>query len=218
MSAVQRIELGDAVTDALRDLIFDGTYAPGDRLVETELAQRFGTSRGPVRDALADLEKSGLVVAVNRRGSFVASMTSVDVDELYTLRSSLEALAAVRAIDRIGPDEVRHLDRLLSELGDALDEGDRVRVGECDMAFHRTIVEYGDHSRLLVAWERLADQTRLVMQELSVVAPEMQADVGGHREMLDALAADDVDAARDAVCEHLEKARTVMVRRFAAKT
>ncbi len=215
MSAVQRIELGDAVTNALRDLIFDGTFSPGERLVETELAERFGTSRGPVRDALAELEQSGLVQSINRRGSFVATMTPVDIDELYTLRGSLEALAVERAIDRVGPEEVRRLDGLLAELAAALDSGDRRAVAAADMAFHRSIVELADHRRLLAAWEGLADQTRLVMLELSAVSPETQADVGGHREMLDALAGDEPQLAAAAVRRHLEAARRVMVRRVA---
>ena len=76
---VMPVDLGHAVTAAIRELIMTGAVAPGDRLVETELSERFGTSRGPVRDAFKELEQSGLVVSVPRRGTFVATLTAADI-------------------------------------------------------------------------------------------------------------------------------------------
>ena len=68
------VDLGHAVTAAIRELIMTGAVDPGERLVETDLSERFGTSRGPVRDAFKELEQSGLVISVPRRGTFVATL------------------------------------------------------------------------------------------------------------------------------------------------
>ena len=87
-----------------------------------------------------------------------------------------------------------------------------VAVGEADMAFHRTVVSLARHRRLLEGWERLGDQTRLLMQELSVVEPWIQA--GDHRVILDALRRGDGVAARTALTDHLAGARRSMIARF----
>ena len=91
MEANQRIVISDpwrAVHDAIRDSIIAGEYEPGSRLLERQLAERFGTSRGPIRSALQELERVGLVVSEDRRGTFVRSVSAKDreeIDSLWTL-------------------------------------------------------------------------------------------------------------------------------------
>src|SRR5512141_82731 len=93
-------QLWESVADQLRDEILDGRLPAGTRLVETELAERFGVSRGPVRDALAELSRSGLAVDLPRRGTFVSSLTERDLAEVYDIRRAIEEAAVRLPIER----------------------------------------------------------------------------------------------------------------------
>lgn len=212
---MRRVELRDLVTSALRELIFTGHFQPGERLVETELAERFGTSRGPVRDAFAELEQVGLLESGAPRGTYVRRITTVDIDELYTLRQSLEGLAARRATDRLSATAVNELREHQAELDDAVRRSDPISASRADMAFHRTIVEHADHARLLDAWERLADQTRLLMQELSTVHRVGESGALDHTAIIEAFSDRDDERANNAIIDHLEGARLSMLLSFA---
>jgi DNA-binding GntR family transcriptional regulator len=211
------VVLSSAVAEALRELIFAGEFRPGDRLVEAQLADRFGTSRGPIRDAFADLTKLGLLTSIDRRGTFVASLSPDDVDEVYSLRSALESLALERAATSITPLDLEGLATHLANLADAQEANDPFAVGAADMAFHRTIVSLARHRRLLDSWERLADQTRLLMQELSVVEPSIQSRTGDHGLILAALTERDGARAKRALVDHLASSRRSMIERFSPK-
>ncbi len=211
---IARVELRDMVTAALRELIVVGELKPGERLVETELAEQFGTSRGPVRDAFAELELGGLLTSGNPRGTYVRRFSTVDVDEVYTLRQSLEGLAAQRATDRLSFDAVDALRQHQDDLTKAVTRGDAVSASRADMAFHRIIVEHADHERLLDAWERVADQTRLLMHELSTVYRVAESGALDHTQIIDAFADRDPRRAQAAVFDHLDGARVSMMRSF----
>ncbi len=213
---IARVELRDMVTAALRELIFTGEFKPGERLVETELAERFGTSRGPVRDAFADLEQVGLLSSGQPRGTYVRRIDTIDVDELYTLRQALEGLAAQRATDRLSGQAVERLRQHQADLSDAVAQGNPIAASRSDMAFHRTIVEHADHQRLLDAWERLADQTRLLMHELSTVHRVEESGALDHSRIIEAFAARNPVDAQHAVLDHLAGARVSMMHSFGA--
>lgn len=202
------------VTAALRELIFTGELKPGERLVETELADRFGTSRGPVRDAFAELEQGGLLRSGNPRGTYVRQINTIDVDELYTLRQALEGLAAQRATDRLSVGALDNLRQHQAELSSAVTRGDPISASRADMAFHRTIVEHADHERLLDAWERVADQTRLLMQELSTVHRVEESGALDHTQIIDAFANRNPGDAQSAILDHLADARISMMQSF----
>lgn len=206
-------DLGSAVTTALRDAIVGGRFEAGERLVETDLAEQFGTSRGPIRDALAELERTGLVELRPRKGSFVRTLTPTDVAEVYSLRITLESMAIRTAISAgrggsIGPE-------LLEALAVAHEGGDGPHaIALADMALHRAVVAAAEHQRLLDAWEALADQTLLMMATLPSVAPDIQGPMGAHRAIVDGLASGDADVAVAALVDHLTEASTAMTSRF----
>lgn len=209
---LQHTDLGTAVTASLRSAIVSGEIAAGVRLVETDLAEQFGVSRGPVRDALAELQRSGLVELRARKGSFVRSLTAVDVDEVYSLRIALESLAVRRAVETGIEASVLH--DLLNDLRLANASGDPLQIGVADMALHRGLVQAGGHGRLLEAWERLADQTLLMMTDLPALAPEIQGPMGAHSDIVEHITANDADAAVGSLVEHLTAARQAMLDRF----
>lgn len=214
--SVEHTDLGTAVTASLRAAIVSGELPAGGRLVETELAKQFGVSRGPIRDALAELQRSGLVELRARKGSFVRSLTADDVDEVYSLRIALESLAVRQAAARDSRQQPNHerLRSLLAQLATANDVGDSFGIGEADMALHRAIVENAGHSRLLDAWERLADQTLLMMTNLGTLGPETQGPAGVHSNIIEHIIEGDTDAAVTTLAEHLDSSRQVVLEHF----
>lgn len=208
---VMPVDLGHAVTAAIRELIMTGAVAPGDRLVETELSERFGTSRGPVRDAFKELEQSGLVVSVPRRGTFVATLTAADIHEIYTLRLALEKLAIVTTATIATDHDIAAMRAAVERLTEAQRTSDRRAGAEADIAIHRLIVRTAGHERLTEAWERLADQTLLLMAELMDLLLDVQHAAGDHDALVNAIADHDVAGAEAALTDHLLAASQAMI-------
>jgi len=207
MRLPQALELGEAVTLALREMILNGTVASGDRLVETELAERFDTSRGPVRDAIKELARVGLVRSIPRRGTFVVTMDESAVEEIYSMRLALEGLGIRRFAPAASAEDVAHLRGRIDALAEAQESGDSRLISEADQALHRGFVELANHDRLLTAWDRLADQTLLLLRGLSEHRPDLQTATGDHTDIVDAIEAQDVDAALRVLESHLDSAR-----------
>jgi len=90
--------LGVDIAERLRAAILSGGFGPGERLPEEQLAKAMGVSRGPVREALIQLEREGLIVIRRNRGAFVAQLSRDDLDEVYTLRVAIERLATERCV------------------------------------------------------------------------------------------------------------------------
>src|SRR5437764_9486653 len=104
------------VAEALgADIIF-GRIAPESRVIEEEIAERFGVSRSPVRESIRLLERDGLVVRAERRGARVSPLSRRDLDEVYTCRLALEGIAAAEAAERRQPGDVKRLQGNLSLL------------------------------------------------------------------------------------------------------
>jgi len=208
---VMPVDLGHAVTAAIRELIMTGAVAPGDRLVETELSERFGTSRGPVRDAFKELEQSGLVVSVPRRGTFVATLTAADIHEIYTLRLALEKLAIGTTATIATDHDIAAMRAAVERLTEAQRTSDRRAGAEADIAIHRLVVRTAGHERLTEAWERLADQTLLLMAELMDLLLDVQHAAGDHDALVNAIADHDVAGAEAALTDHLLAASQAMI-------
>src|SRR5450759_4090273 len=115
MTAFTHKQLWESIADALRDEILDGRLPAGSRLVETELADRFGVSRGPVRDALAELARAGLALDLPRRGTFVSSLTEEDREEVYVIRRAIEEAAVGKAIARATDGDIGAMYAALDE-------------------------------------------------------------------------------------------------------
>ncbi|MCL4853817.1 MAG: GntR family transcriptional regulator [Bryobacterales bacterium] len=127
------------VAQAIRDAIRDGVYAPGSPLGEVELAERFGVSRGPVREALVELEKECLVRSFPNRGSFVAELSENEFAEILRLRALLEPVAMEEARRRASKLQLRELQLMLTELEEIGKSGDLSTFLKRDFEFHHTI-------------------------------------------------------------------------------
>lgn len=135
------VALREQVLAELRRRIVDGEYREGERLTETRLADDFGVSRNPVREALRVMEAEGFVQILPRRGAVVATLDETAVRDLFAVRQQLETLAAGLAAERATPAGIATLRRLVDEANAATAAQDFDRVAELNSAFHRAVIE-----------------------------------------------------------------------------
>lgn len=151
---VARTVLREQVKEILLERILRGDLAPGDRLVETRIAQELGTSQAPVREALRDLELLHVVESEPFRGARVKGFSDEDLLNAFPVRAVLEELAARQAAKRLDGN-VEALEQEVEAMRQAARAGDmRTQIAH-DIAFHRRVVESADNPMLLNAWSAL---------------------------------------------------------------
>lgn len=156
--ATRRV-LADVVTDDLRDAIIAHELEPGRRLAEDDLANQMGVSRGPVREALARLEREGLVVIERHKGARIASWGRADVEEIFSLRLVLEQLAIEWACKNATAADINALESVVKEFRKLSDKQRTIKaVSKLDLEFHTAIFDAAHHDRLSRAWEILRSQ------------------------------------------------------------
>ncbi len=205
LDPIPRSDFAESAYAQLRRAILTGTLAPGERLVEDQLASQLGVSRAPIRDALKWLERDGLVAPSGRRGKVVSSLLAHDAWEVYSLRSVLEAAAIRLAIGHTEPALVGQLEAIVEDMRRAGAARDRQLLAEADVRFHETLCRAAQHGRLLQAWESMASQIRRLSNEVIETVYDDFVDVPArHAALIVALTGGDPDAAELAVREHIE--------------
>ncbi|HWF73664.1 MAG TPA: GntR family transcriptional regulator [Solirubrobacteraceae bacterium] len=140
--------LTESIAGLLRERILAGQFRPGEKLVEAEIARQLEISRGPVREALAQLRAEGLVIERPRRGSFVAELTLDDVREIYELRAALESRAARLLIEREDRGAFAELEAIVEAMTAATRIDDREAFAELDGRFHAELCRLSGNRRL----------------------------------------------------------------------
>lgn len=202
---LDRPGLDGDVAAQLRQAILRGELAPGTRLTELDLAAHWHVSQGTVRSALKTLQHEGLVEYRPRRGTFVSSITESDVHEIYTLRDSLEALAARRAATRVTEAGRRALERVLEQMRAAVAAGNRKRMIDLDFEFHRTIVEMSGHKRLVDIYAKLESQTRLFLSMAHECHHDLDRQMALHEPLAKAVLDGDPERAFALASHHSEQ-------------
>jgi DNA-binding GntR family transcriptional regulator len=206
-----RKALWESIVEPMRRAIVLGELPAGLHLEEPALAQKFGVSRIPVREALVRLEHEGLVRVEPRRGAFIVGMTEDDVHDVYELRSLIEGRAARRASARIDAEGLARLEVLAGQMDDALRRHDPPAMVEPDVQFHRHVVAAAGSRQLLSGWERLAGLIGTILHVTdSVHYGTTPTAVHGHQLIIDALARRDGKRAEEEVRKHLENGEQVM--------
>ena len=196
------------------EAIDQGTYRPGDRLVESELADRFGVSRTPIREALQRMETQSLL-ARDGRSLIVASLDHTQLSELYIVRGELEGLAARLASRHATPEEVRVLRDMLE--GDRALVGDPQALSRANRRFHRQI-HLASHNRFLVQQLDLVHRSMALLATTSLSADGRgRGTIEEHEAIVRAIEAEDGDAAYAALREHISRAYMTRLRLDAAK-
>ena len=192
----------DAYTLIL-EAIDSGVFRPGDRLVESDLAERFGVSRTPVREALQRLETQSML-SRDGRSLIVASLDHNQLAELYVVRAELEALAARLAAKHAAPEEVRVLQEMVEE--DRGQLGDPAALSRANRRFHHQI-HLASHNRYLVQQLDLVHRSMALLATTSLaVDGRGETALREHQAIVDAIGSGDEDGAANALRAHISKA------------
>ena len=180
-----------------------GTYKPGDRLVESDLADQFGVSRTPIREALQRLETQSLLTR-DGRSLIVSSLDHNQLAELYVVRAELEALAANLAARHATDEEVRVLQDMVED--DRALMGNPTALARANRRFHKQI-HLASHNRFLVQQLGLVHQSMALMATTSLAAAGRDQDaLDEHQAIVTAIAERNPEAAGDALKAHISKA------------
>ena len=159
-AGLQRGLLSDQIYDMIKAMIKNSTLAPGEQLVESQLARQLEVSQAPVRDALKRLAHEGLVSHVRHQGNFVASYSAEEAAQAKVARVELEALAGRLAAGQLPADRRRALEQFIEGMHQAAEHSDLARFRELDFAFHRAVIEASGNVYLPKMWDLLEPSLR----------------------------------------------------------
>ena len=203
--------LREVVCETLRDAIRKGKLKPGERLMESQLAEDLGVSRTPVREAIRKLELEGYVIMMPRRGTYVANLSIRDVNEVFEIRTALDSLASGLAAERITDEELERLQRLLVAIGGYIEENDMDKIVECDTEFHDLLYQASRNSRLVGIIFNLREQLTRFRSTSMAFPGRLKATLEEHRRIVEAIAQGDVAEARAAAEYHMEKSEQTLL-------
>lgn len=215
-ATLRAADLVSQVGESLVQAIVEGSLAPGQRLVEAELARQMGISRAPLREAARRLEQRGLLVAHPRRGFFVRELSLAEVDDLCAVRIMVEATAArltAERADRTGLDE---LARRIEELRALARDGKVAALVEGDLEFHKALCRLSGNRRLVRLYEDMAIDVRMVIAMIDHLYDDPMVIAETHTPVLEALESGEPKAITAAVEHHIGVAWHE-VRRFFAE-
>ncbi|WBU54102.1 GntR family transcriptional regulator [Paracoccus sp. SCSIO 75233] len=196
------------------DAMDAGEYQPGDRLVEAELAERFGVSRTPVREALQRLETQSMVKR-DGRSLIVSTLDHNQLSELYIVRTELEALAARLAARHATPEEIRVLQSMIDEDMTRLDDADA--LARSNRRFHHQI-HLASHNRYLVQQLDMVHRNMALMARTSLaVEGRSKTALAEHQAIVDALKSGEGVAAEEALRNHISRAFETRLREDARR-
>jgi DNA-binding GntR family transcriptional regulator len=208
LAPARRVRLAEDVVEKVRAAILGGQFAPGQHLREDELAERLQVSRGPVREALALLEREGLVRVAPHRGATVVQLTAEDLVDVYSLRTGLEVVATQLAVRRGQEEDWAQADAVLAELTVALKgkitEQDAARL---DLEFHDVFYRAARSDRLYANWLAMRSEVYLFLLQRNIASPDWRKNaVSGHAVILDAVRARDEQLAVEMINGHISYA------------
>ncbi|MCR4467482.1 GntR family transcriptional regulator [Burkholderia sp. SCN-KJ] len=199
----------DAVAASLREMIINGELQAGERLVERDLAERFGISRIPMREAIQRLEREGLLDIFRNRGAVVRMLSASDVQEIYDMRTLLEGDAIYRSVKRLDDETLARAELVHRLLGES---NVPRRQGELNREFHALLYSCCGNERQLKAIAELRSQVeRYERLQTTLLAdtPSFQVE---HEEILQACRERNARGARAMTVAHLDSARRIVMR------
>jgi DNA-binding GntR family transcriptional regulator len=193
----------EQIAGSIREAIAQGRIPPAARLLEVSLAREMGTSRAPIREALSQLEREGLVIKEPNRGVRVVELTEEVVREVASLRGLLEGFAASLAAERLTASQFAELDAMVRGMDRAVQRGQYARLVELDYQFHAFICRASGHRTLHETWSAISGKVRLYLSTTNLMYRNLKAIVRGHHEIVAALRSRDKVLANRAMQEHL---------------
>lgn len=203
----QKRSLADDVVERLRRAIWSGRLAPDERLREEVLADLLDVSRGPIREALVQLEREGLVVKQPNRGAVVARLSREDLDEVYTLRLAIERLAIQQAVRHADERHIAQMQAVVDKMAAYSNAYTEQMAATLDVGFHEILYQSAQHKRLYDCWATLKPQIHIFLLSRNVANPDFrELSVQSHQAILDAIRERDERLAVTQIETHLREA------------
>lgn len=213
-STIERLSLSTEATRMLKEMIVRGELGPGERLYEVDLAQRMGTSRTPVREAMVRLEHERLLQKRPQGGYQVRPLSRKEVEEAVGLREVLESYAAELAAAKMSAAQLAKLEDNVAQFEKALERGDTRRLVELNTVFHDTLYQAAGSDMLFDLISNLRDVLyrfrRVLLGDLQAAARSL----GDHRKLVAALKKGDPIEARRMCRAHLRRGGRWMMERI----
>jgi DNA-binding GntR family transcriptional regulator len=196
------VTAGD-VAARIREAISTGDLVPNQRLVEADLAEAYGASRGHVRTALGELTVEGLVERIQNRGARVRSVPLEEALEIVEVRAALEALCAARAAERISDDEAERLRTIGRSMEAAVQDGDQGAYAQGNTDLHGMLIRLSGQRTAAATIDRLRAQAVRFQYRLSARPGRSQQSLPEHLAIIEAVCARDPEGAARAMRAHL---------------
>jgi len=201
----------ESVVDHIRTLILSRKFKPGDRLVQSDLAEEFGVSRTPIREALHDLASEGLVSFSAYKGATVADFSLVELEEIYTVRIALESYAAFLAAQYITEEELQQMQALLEQTEEALQQADHLRMLQLNREFHAILYNASRQSRLYEMIINHLDLSDMYRRLYFTVEHLYTNTITEHQELLEILQRGDSEGAEQHTRYNLQQTASVLI-------
>lgn len=203
---IARLSTEAQATLSLREHILSGALKPGARLTETPLAEQLGIARATLRMSLHRLASEGIVVQIPYTGWQVVELSARDVWELWTLRGSLESLAARLAAERMTDSARERVQAVMEGLVAACRRGRVHDINKADFAFHRTMIDLAGHTRLSEQYRQVEQQVRLYIASTNIYnePDDWSVVIEHHRPLAAALLEGDPERAAEEARRHNE--------------
>lgn len=186
------------VCNVIREAIIRGDFKPGERLKQSDLAEKMGVSRMPIREAFRKLESEGLILLEPHKGAVVKSININDIEEIYALRSELEKMAVYQSVELLTQEDIGQLSSLVDQMENAEDADTFVQY---NIDFHRLLVKRCRWERLNsfigTLWNGLPQQTP------HLLSGQIETSNTEHRKILEAVLKKDKETAAKLVSEHI---------------
>lgn len=203
MAPIVQMSTPALIADQLRKAIATGAFAPGQQLLETQLATSLGVSRGPLREAMQRLTQEGLLVSHRNRGLFVIELDDDAVADMYRVREALERAAIEHVIvsGRAGGAAV--LRDIIDEMRTMGADPGHPSVSDADMRFHTELVAMSESPRLVAAHSSLITQIRMCLSQMQPTYSSVHERASEHEAIVNAILAEDAALADHLLREHM---------------
>ncbi len=196
--------LREKILETIRESILKGTLKPGEKVAEPELAERFGISRTPIREAFRQLESEGYLTVIPRKGAVVTELSERDVSEFYAIKSILEGYAARLAANRLKERDIDRLEQINAKLAQLAEDGDVKTFFRVHNEFHDLFIDAAGNEKLAELIRQVGMKfNRLRIASLSLPG-RMQISVEEHKKLIEAFRNHDGEAADHLVSKTAE--------------
>ena len=200
------------VIEELKRLILENELPAGSNHLESELSEKLGVSRTPIREAILVLEAQGLLEVKPRHGVRISAVSSNDISEIYQIITELEGLSAELAATRnLSDDELQLAQESITKMNAALAKDDREAWAEADQTFHNELVRFGGNSRISGIVDMYNDQVHRIRALTLYLRPSPSQSIEDHSKVLEAIRNNDPVKARKIHTAHRKKAGKLLV-------